>query len=129
MADAFMNRTLLTPLRLCIAALGIAAGTAAHAHAFLDQAEPRVGSTIPSAPGEVKLRFSEPLENAFSTIQVTDAQGHRVDAGPARVDAQDRTLLRVPLARLGPGDYTASWRVISLDTHATEGRFTFHVAR
>ena len=70
---------------------------------------------------------SEPLEPAFSTIEVTDAHGRRVDAGPARVDAQDRAVLRVPLARIGPGDYTAAWRVVSLDTHATEGHFVFHV--
>jgi hypothetical protein len=122
-----MDRTGIAKMRAGCAALGLVLAAAAHAHAFLDQAEPRVGSTVARAPAEVTLRFSEPLEPAFSTIEVTDAHGRRVDAGPARVDAQDRAVLRVPLTRIGPGDYTAAWRVVSLDTHATEGHFVFHV--
>jgi copper resistance protein C len=115
-------------IRACFAALGLLLSAASHAHAFLDHAEPRVGSTVSTAPAEVKLWFSEPLEPAFSTIELTDAQGRRVDAEPAHVDAADPALLRVPLLRIGPGDYTAIWRVISVDTHVTEGRFVFHVA-
>src|SRR5262249_48737700 len=96
--------------------------------AFLEQTEPRVGATVAQAPAELRLWFSEPLEPAFSTVQVTDAQGRRVEAGRADVDARDRALLRVPLKKLGAGTYTAAWGVISVDTHATEGRFVFHVA-
>jgi copper resistance protein C len=37
------------------ALLTVTAGTAAKAHAFLDHAEPRVGSTVPTAPRELTL--------------------------------------------------------------------------
>ena len=56
--------------------------------AFLDHAEPRVGSTVPSAPKEVALFFSQKVEAAFSSIEVSDASGARVDQGKAVVDAQ-----------------------------------------
>ncbi len=115
-------------IRACVASLCCLLGAGAHAHAFLEHTEPRVGSTVSAAPAELRLWFSEPLEPAFSTVEVTDAQGRRVEAGRAQVDPRDRALLRVALNRLGPGSYTASWRVISVDTHVTEGRFVFQVA-
>jgi copper resistance protein C len=74
---------------------------AAHAHAFLDHAEPRVGNTVKGQPRTVALWFTQNLESAFSTIEVK--------ALPA-------------------GTYTVKWHVLSVDTHTTEGNFTFHVA-
>ena len=80
-----------------------------------------------AAPAELKLWFTEEIEAAFSTVKVLDAQGRRVDKADARVDLADRSLLRVSLATLGPGVYTVEWRVVSVDTHVTQGDFTFHV--
>ena len=101
----------------------------AHAHAFLDRSEPRVGATVSAAPGELKLWFTQEIEPAFSTVKVLDAKGKRVDKADARVDLADRAVLRVSLEALGPGVYTVVWRVVSVDTHVTEGDFTFQVAR
>ena len=53
------------------------APVAARAHAFLDHASPLVGSTVPAAPHEVVLTFTQNLEPAFSTAQVTDSSGAR----------------------------------------------------
>jgi methionine-rich copper-binding protein CopC len=96
---------------------------AAHAHAFLDHANPRVGSTVRSAPGEVTLWFTQKLEPAFSSAQVRDASGGRVDQG-ARVDGMQ---IHVPVKSLPPGTYKVHWRVLSVDTHTTEGNFSFRV--
>jgi copper resistance protein C len=101
---------------------------AAHAHAFLDHAEPRVGNTVKSPLRTVSLWFTQNLESAFSTIEVLDANGVQMNAGKAIVDATDRKLLRVPLKVLPAGAYTVKWHVLSVDTHTTEGNFTFHVA-
>jgi methionine-rich copper-binding protein CopC len=98
-----------------------------HAHAMLDHAEPRVGSTVEAAPQELRLWFTERLEQAFSTIEVRDSAGKRVDTGKMRIDDKDRMLLRVPLTALPPGAYTVKWRAVSLDSHASEGRFEFRV--
>jgi copper resistance protein C len=101
---------------------------AAYAHAFLDHADPRVGNTVKSPPRTVALWFTQNLESAFSAIEVRDASGARMNAGNAAVDANDRKLLRVPLKALPAGTYTVKWHVLSVDTHTTEGNFTFHVA-
>jgi copper resistance protein C len=100
------------------------ASTAAQAHAFLDHASPLVGSTAPTAPHEVVLTFTQNLEAAFSTAQVTDLSGARVDQGKAQVSGNTMT---VGLKSLGPGSYKVHWHVLSVDTHSTEGTFTFHV--
>jgi hypothetical protein len=100
----------------------------AHAHAMLDHASPSVGSVGP-APKSVTLSFTESLEPAFSTITVQNAQGVAVQSGKASVDPDDRRQLRVPLKPLQPGTYKVIWRVLSVDTHRTQGDFTFSVGR
>jgi hypothetical protein len=101
---------------------------AAAAHAFLDHAEPAVGSTVHAAPARVRLWFSERLEPAFSTAELQDASGKRVDPATAKVDASDPTLLEIAAPPLAPGRYRVKWRVLSVDTHVTEGDFAFTLA-
>ena len=93
----------------------------------MDHADPRVGSTVRAAPAEVRLWLTQEIEPAFSAAQVYDAAGRRVDKGDPQVDSSDRTLLRVSLPALAPGTYKVTWRVVSIDTHVTEGDFTFQV--
>ena len=112
---------------LALAALLLGGGVA-WGHAFLERAEPRVGSTVRTAPTQVRAWFTEALEPAFSTLEVVNQSGGRVDLGPARVDAAIPSLLQVPLKPLGPGTYRVRWRVLSIDSHVTAGDFTFHVA-
>jgi len=98
---------------------------AAHAHAYLDHANPRVGSTVRTAPRQVTLSFSQKLEPSFSSAQVTDAAGARVDQG-ARVSGMQ---INVSVKPLPPGTYRVHWKVLSVDTHTTEGNFTFRVGQ
>jgi copper resistance protein C len=104
----------------------LAAPQGANAHAMLDHANPPVGSTAPSPPRELTLWFTEALEPAFSQAEVLGPSGAIVSTR-ARVDQAERTQLHVPLKRLGPGDYKVNWHVLSVDTHRTEGSFTFRV--
>ena len=115
-------------MRIVILILSILliAPTGAFAHAFLDHAAPRVGNTVAQAPKEVVLWFTGKLEPAFSSIEVRNEQGAAVNAGKATV-VGDRTQLRVPLKSLPPGTYKVIWRVLSVDTHRTQGDFTFRV--
>ena len=115
-------------LRVCLSLIGVLVAASAFAHAFLDHAIPAVGSTVHAAPREVRLWFSEPLEAAFSRLQVLDASGKPVDSGDGRVDPGDRTVLTATLTALPPGTYRVVWRVVSIDTHVTEGDFTFDFA-
>jgi copper resistance protein C len=106
----------------------LSAAPAARAHAFLDHASPAVGSTVRQPPAAISIWFTQELEPAFSTLSITDQRGQRVDGGDAQVDARDQTLLRASLKPLPPGTYKVSWHVVSVDTHTTEGTFTFRVA-
>jgi copper resistance protein C len=108
------------------ALLAIMSGTTAEAHAFLDHAEPRVGSTVPAAPRELSLSFTQKLEPAFSSVEVSDGNGARVDLGRPSVSA---SVMRVRLKQLSAGTYRVRWHVLSVDTHTTEGSFTFQVGQ
>ena len=99
----------------------------AFAHSGLQRAEPPVESTLKRPPKELKLYFSERLEPAYSRVRVEDGQGARVDRDDSRVDRSNPLLLRVTLPPLAPGTYTVIWRVLSVDSHITEGRYTFRV--
>lgn len=107
-------------------ALMLGAGVAS-AHSGLKRAEPAANSSLKRAPAEIKLQFTEQLEPAYSSVTVEDKDGERVDNGDARVDPVNASLLRVSLKQLAPGTYTVIWRVLSVDTHVTEGRYTFKV--
>ena len=100
---------------------------AAFAHARLDHANPAVGSTVTQPPTEISLWFTEALEAKFSTIEVRDAQGRSMQAGPPTLARGNTAQLRVPLKPLPPGTYKVIWRVLSVDTHRTQGDFTFRV--
>jgi methionine-rich copper-binding protein CopC len=97
-----------------------------NAHAFLDHAEPRVGNAVKSSPPAVTLWFTQRLEPAFSNVQVTDASGATVSTGKATVNG---TVMRVGVRALPPGTYRVHWKVLSVDTHTTEGNFSFRVGQ
>jgi methionine-rich copper-binding protein CopC len=96
------------------------------AHAFLDHAEPRVGNTVGSPPRAVTLWFTQKLEPAFSNVTVTGPSGQRVDTGKARVSGNQ---MSIPLKPGGTGIYHVNWHVLSVDTHTTDGNFTFQVGQ
>ena len=108
-------------------ALLLSGVTAAFAHGELKRAVPPAGGTVATAPSEVMVYFSEPLEPAFSTVAVRDSAGKQVDKADAHIDKDDRTIMRVSLPPLPRGTYTVIWRVVTVDTHRTEGTFKFKV--
>jgi methionine-rich copper-binding protein CopC len=117
-------------LLLCVflaGALAMLGAPVARAHAFLDHAAPAVGSTLSAPPAEIRLWFTEAIEPVFSSIVVTDRSGRHVESGKAERDANDKTVLRVALSALGPGLYKVAWKVVSVDTHRTQGSFTFTI--
>ena len=100
----------------------------AQAHARLEKAVPPAGGTVASSPGEIRLTFSEGVEPKLSGIVLTDAGGRKVATGKPAADPKDKAELIVPLPRpLAPGTYKVAWLAISVDTHKTEGTFTFTV--
>ena len=117
-------RRLLGALAVLVAVSGRASP-----HAFVDTSVPADRSTVREAPGEVTIRFTESVELEFSRITVKSGAGETVSTGPIRQPAGN--TLTVSLKALGPGSYTIEWRVLSVDTHVTDGmlRFTVGPAR
>ena len=111
----------------CVAAALLLYALPAQAHAFLDHSDPAVGSTVPATPAVIHLWFTQQLEPAFSSVTVTDPSGATMNAELAAVDSSNGSELDVKLKPLAPGTYTVKWHVLSVDTHTTEGDFTFHV--
>src|SRR5436305_724139 len=99
------------------------------AHAFLERAEPTVGSTVQASPSEVRILFTERVEPALSTVQVFNASGKEVDKHDLHRDPSNHALLCVSLPSLLAGIYRVAWRVASVDTHVTNGSFNFQIAR
>ncbi len=118
----------LRAARLTLAFLADAVlSSGAFAHAFLDHANPAVGSTVRGSPGEVKVWFTQELEAAFSHLRVVDQNGAPVDRQNSALDPSDRTVMKASLPNLPPGRYKVLWHALSVDTHTTEGTFTFEV--
>src|SRR5262245_12851037 len=99
--------------------------TAVQAHAMLDHASPGVGSTVGSSPSEVTLYFTQALEPKFSGAEVRNASGARVDKGKS----VSGNVMRLGVGSLPPGSYSVTWHVLSVDTHTTQGSFSFHVGK
>jgi methionine-rich copper-binding protein CopC len=97
------------------------------AHAFLERASPPVGSELAAPPPELSITFTEGVEPLFSTIEVHGANGAAIDTGTPHVAPDSNRRLIVELPKLTPGTYTVNWHVTSVDTHKTEGNYTFTV--
>jgi methionine-rich copper-binding protein CopC len=99
----------------------------ASAHAFLDHADPKVGSTADKPPTELKIWFTEEVEPSFSTITVSTSDDKQIDKKDSHLDEKDKKLLIVSLPALAPGTYKVHWHVVASDTHTTQGDFKFTV--
>ncbi len=119
-------------LRIAVLSLLIvlAMPQAAFAHAVLEGSSPGRGAQLQRAPEQVTLRFGESVEAAFGAVQVYDQQGKRVDRGGTGHPSGHGNEVEVGLrGGLGDGTYTATYRVVSADSHPVSGGFTFTVGK
>ncbi len=125
-----MRRMHTVTCAFLLTALFLLVGRApAWAHAHLKAADPAVGGTVSATPAAVTITFTEGVEPRFSGIEVTAAQGSRVDKDNPHLVAGDNQHLAVDLQPLQPGTYTVRWHATAVDTHKTNGTFQFTVSR
>jgi copper transport protein len=83
---------------------------------------------VPSAPETVEFDFNEPVETDFGAVRVFGPDGTEVQEGevfhPGNAGAKAAINLK---PGLGEGTYTATYRVISADSHPVSGGLTFSV--
>src|SRR6266511_150269 len=102
---------------------------AAGAHAVLQDTSPARGTTLTKQPDLIVFRFSEPVEGSFGAVRVFDSAGKQVQSGDV-VRPQGQKSVGVHLRPgLREGSYTATFRVISADSHPVSGGFVFSVGR
>ena len=117
---AFAVAAILMPMLL-------AGAVEASAHSFPEEQHPAAGQTTATPPSEVTIKFDAPIEKLFAKLEVLDAQGNNLAVGTPEISS-DGIVLTVKVAALKPGDYTVKWGVVCVDTHHTEGSYTFSVA-
>ncbi len=127
-----MNNTYLLAISrkaLVLAGLvSLAMVTQVRAHAFIDHTDPLVGGTVKQAPAEVNLYFTEGLEAGFSNVKVLDSSGKEVDKKDIHIDPKNPKHMSVSLPKsLAADTYKVVWHAVSVDTHVTDGSFTFTV--
>ncbi|HLE15838.1 MAG TPA: copper resistance protein CopC [Anaerolineales bacterium] len=121
-----LSRLCFTTLAALIAAL--LGATASQAHAILLRSDPADNATLPAAPRQVRLWFSEAISPTFSSAQVLDIQGRPVELSALYRSEDDPTLQIVGLPELPGGVYSVAWRVFSeVDAHYTQGLIVFGV--
>lgn len=129
-AGAWLRRRLLQAAAVAFLALLALSGDArpAGAHADFVSAEPEPGTGMPQAPGAVVMKFSEPLIDDLSTIDVVGPTGEDAGDGPTIPVDGDPNAMKRPLGLLAPGQYTVRWTTVSpLDGHTLRGSYTFGV--
>jgi copper transport protein len=103
------------------------AAPAAGAHAILQNTVPQRGATVATQPKLVELRFDEAVEGSFGAVRVFDAEGERVETGSVRRPGGQRTVAIGLRPDLPHGTYTATYRVVSADSHPVSGGFVFSI--
>jgi copper transport protein len=94
----------------------------------LTATEPARGAQLERAPEEVVFRFNEPVEASFGAVRVFDSAAEQVDDGEVTRPGNDAAAIGVGLEPdLPDGTYTATYRVVSADSHPISGGFVFTV--
>ena len=99
----------------------------AGAHASLVRSTPAHRAVLGQMPERVQLWFNERLEPAYSTVSVWNEAGAQVDSGDVTVGPDDPRRLSVTVDTRQSGLYTVKYRVLSVDGHIVDNRFTFTV--
>ena len=113
----------------CLAALALLSlPAAAGAHAVLERTSPERGARLERPPAQVAFHFNEPVEASFGAVRVFDARGDEVETGePTHPDGRSDAIAVSLPPDLPDGTYTATFRVVSADSHPISGGFVFTV--
>ena len=108
--------------------LALTAGitAAASAHSFPELEIPPAGATLSEPPAQITIKYDAPIEKLFASLEVLNSAGQNEAVGKPEV-SPDGWKLSVPVNKLPPGEYTVQWNVVCVDTHHTQGSYSFTV--
>jgi copper transport protein len=111
-------------------AISLVVPALAEGHATLERTEPGRGASLDAAPERVAFYFSEPVEASFGAIRVFDPDGAEIETGELERPGGDSDGIAATLpSDLEDGTYTATYRVVSADSHPVSGGFVFTVGQ
>jgi methionine-rich copper-binding protein CopC/putative copper export protein len=97
-------------------------------HSQLVTSVPAAGDVAAASPTEIRLVFSEPIEPAYTKLDLIGPDGATIASSIGDRDPRDQYTLVAPVSGLGDGVYMVNWRALSAaDGHTTSGFFTFGV--
>lgn len=103
---------------------------AAQAHAILEKTSPERGADLREQPQQVSFFFNEPVESEFGAVRVFNSSGEEVQTGDVlRPGGDDKGVATALEPDLPDGTYTATYRVISADSHPVSGGFIFSIGK
>lgn len=97
------------------------------AHPTIAGSTPRNGESLVSAPREMRITFTEPIEAAYTSVKLVDSIGNDVGSERTRADPADPKSVVVGLPTLSAGAYRARWSVLGRDGHRIKGELMFSV--
>ncbi len=126
-----MNRTgshrRFPPSWLLAGVLLLLLSAGAFAHGALSHSTPGAGDELHSAPRELRLTFTEPVELAVARLGLTGPAGN-VALAPLVLGDSATVLVGGITGPLVGGSYTVHWRVTGADGHPVEGEYGFSIA-
>ena len=113
--------------RLLLAALFAMTTQSALAHGKLLSSDPANGSAVATAPVEIRMKFSEPIEIAFTSVKLLGPEAKEIATVKAQAGKEDARTAVVPLPGLAAGNYRAQWSTMGHDGHHVKGEIAFTV--
>jgi len=111
-----------------LAILGSLSPGTTSAHAALDRSNPTPSSVLAQSPEDIRLWFSEPIEQGESTIRLFDRNGAELPEIETRAGDSPESLIALLPQPLDTGTYSVVWSTLSAaDGHPLQGYFTFSV--
>lgn len=104
------------------------AASSVFAHAHLKSQTPAADSTV-SAPAELSLIFSEGVEADFSKVTITKDGADILVKSLVTQGSDKKTLIVTPAVPFTAGSYKVEWHAVSVDTHKSEGAYSFKVGQ
>ena len=77
----------------------------------------------------MSLTFSEGVEATFTKVSLSKDGTEIAIKGLETPDADKKTLVVTPAAPLAAGNYKVVWNAVSVDTHKSNGEYSFKVGQ
>ncbi len=108
--------------------LALSSAPCALAHAQLIGTSPAAGSTVASQPKAVIFKYNQNVGGTLGAVRVYNANGQEVDdLDVSHPEGQEHWMGVGLKPGLPDGTYTATYRVISADTHIVYGGVVFNI--